>query len=383
MDLLSLKSHWKIFLVFTGLLIIGITLYYSNYLGAQLKAREEQNKEYYIAAMRMIALNEDLGQDLTLTTQITDGFSLPIIHKMENGDMEGNNWGEKNDTNQVFLQKKINQFLADDLEPIPNKYSGGQLYVFNSKLVRLIQLYPLVQFLLVSLFIALSYYLFNIARNAEQNRVWAGMAKETAHQLGTPISAIMAWVEHLKEANKQRPDQLEILDELNKDINRLDLIADRFSKIGSAPNLELTNLYDQLDEIKVYMQRRAPRKVEFDFDHSIEPLYVSVNQHLFSWVLENLIRNSLDAMDSQGRITARVTTDDHEATIDLSDTGKGIPHNMFKTVFQPGYSTKKRGWGLGLSLAKRIIENYHNGKIFVKSSVIDEGTTIGIKLPLA
>ncbi len=185
------------------------------------------------------------------------------------------------------------------------------------------------------------------------------------------------------ETNTDRPDQLEVVAELRKDVDRLELIADRFSKIGSDPELERTNLYDQLDDIKVYMKRRASRKVQFDFPESDTPLFVNVNRHLFSWVLENLIRNALDAMDGQGSISTQVSVEGNEVYLLLKDTGKGITSGKFKEVFKPGYSTKLRGWGLGLSLAKRIIEDYHKGKIFVKQSKLHEGTTFAIHLPLA
>ena len=232
-------------------------------------------------------------------------------------------------------------------------------------------------------FIALGYYLFNAARRGEQNRVWAGMAKETAHQLGTPISAIIAWIEFLKESNEERPDQLEVIGELRSDVERLELIADRFSKIGATPELEKANVYQLLGDIETYMKRRSPRKVTFDFPDPNQVQDVMVNQHLFSWVLENLIRNSLDALDGQGSISARIHEDVRSIIIDITDTGKGIPSSKHKEVFKPGFSTKKRGWGLGLSLAKRIIQEYHKGKIFVKSSKPNEGTTFTIQLPRA
>jgi len=380
------RSGWNIALAIFGLGILMVTLFYSNYLANRLKASEEKNQELFIESLRFFAkqMKEgDFDQDIGIQNQILTNFSLPSIIKRTDGSYEADNWGEKRNEDEEFLEKKIQHFLKNGKEPVNYPAGDGKIYVFNSQLVNLIRYYPLVQVLLVGLFIALGYYVFNASRSAEQNRVWAGMAKETAHQLGTPISAILAWIEHLRLSNEDKPDQLEILDELGKDVDRLDLIADRFSKIGSAPELERTNLYDQLDEIKTYMQRRAPRRVEFKFPTETDALHVNVNQHLFSWVLENLIRNSLDAMDNKGSITAEVSLANKQVNIDLSDTGKGIPTNKFKSVFTPGYSTKQRGWGLGLSLAKRIIENYHKGKIFVKSSKVDEGTTFTISLPMA
>ena len=285
----------------------------------------------------------------------------------------------------MFLQKKVEDFLRDGGEPIVGEEftEGYTFYTFKSSLSTYIRFFPAVQFLLLGFFIALGYYLFNAARRGEQNRVWAGMAKETAHQLGTPISAIIAWIEFLKESNEERPDQLEVIGELRSDVERLELIADRFSKIGATPELEKANVYQLLGDIETYMKRRSPRKVTFDFPDPNQVQDVMVNQHLFSWVLENLIRNSLDALDGQGSISARIHEDVRSIIIDITDTGKGIPSSKHKEVFKPGFSTKKRGWGLGLSLAKRIIQEYHKGKIFVKSSKPNEGTTFTIQLPRA
>ncbi|MEY3422340.1 MAG: hypothetical protein RIR48_2647, partial [Bacteroidota bacterium] len=236
--------------------------------------------------------------------------------------------------------------------------------------------------LLVSLYIALGYFLFSSSRRAEQNRVWAGMAKETAHQLGTPISAIIGWIEYLRDNYKDDPGKLEVVNELNKDVERLELVADRFSKIGSEPVLQEANIYDELVEVKEYLQRRAPRKIVFEFFRPEIAIFAMINKHLFAWVIENLVRNSLDAMDGKGRIWCQIYKQNNYVYIELSDTGHGIPSGKFKSIFNPGYSTKKRGWGLGLSLAKRIVEEYHKGKIFVKSSKPNEETTFCIVLPL-
>lgn len=380
------QNTWKVILGSLGLIILVVTLFYSNYLASELKASEEKNKELYIFALNSLLKPTEAESDKTydLELEIQQKFKLPnIIERGINEDLEAGNWGESKDTNQVFLRGKIEAFIESGEEPIDYPLGGGKIYIFNSPLLQLIQYYPLVQVFLVSLFIALGYYLFSTARKSEQNRVWAGMAKETAHQLGTPISAMLAWIEYLKETNTDRPEQLEVVSELRKDVNRLELIADRFSKIGSDPELERTNIYDQLDDIETYMQRRASRKVVFDFPKSETPLFVNVNQHLFSWVLENLIRNALDAMDGKGSITSRVTVDGKMVHLLLTDTGSGIPSGKFKEVFKPGYSTKLRGWGLGLSLAKRIIEDYHKGKIFVKQSKVHEGTTFAIYIPVA
>jgi len=380
------QNTWKFILGTLGLVILIVTLFYSNYLASELKASEEKNKELYIFALNsLLKPSEDESSNtFEIQLEIQQKFKLPnIIDRGINEEIEAGNWGGSRDTNQVFLRGKIEDFIASGEEPIDYPLGGGKIYIFNSPLLVLIQYYPIVQVILVGLFIALGYYLFSTARKSEQNRVWAGMAKETAHQLGTPISAMLAWIEYLKETNVDRPDQFEVVSELRKDVDRLELIADRFSKIGSDPELERTNIYHQLEEIRVYMKRRASRKVHFDFPESNEPLYVNVNQHLFSWVLENLIRNALDAMDGEGSITSKVRVEGQVVHLLLKDTGKGIPSSKFKEVFKPGYSTKQRGWGLGLSLAKRIIEDYHKGRIFVKQSKINEGTTFAIYLPVA
>ena len=383
MDVYSKKSTWKIVLALIGLIILLITVFYSNDLAKNLEAAEEKNTVIYKMSQDFLNNNPNYDGDVRVQSEIISNFSLPVILEGETDSLEGNNWGSDRDYNQEFLSRKVEEFLQEGKEPIISQLTGQKIYVFNSPLLTRIRYFPLVQALLVAMFIGLGYYMFSSTRKAEQNRVWAGMAKETAHQLGTPISAIMAWIEHLKEENSSPEFQHEIIGELEKDVNRLELIADRFSKIGSSPELEKTNIYEQLSDIKAYMKRRAPRRIEFDFPEDSSPVYVEVNRHLFSWVLENIIRNALDAMDGEGRIAAQVAVLQENVEVSLSDTGKGIPSSKHKMVFQPGYSTKKRGWGLGLSLAKRIIENYHKGRIFVKSSKINEGTTFGIRLPLA
>lgn len=389
MDIYKQRSRWKIVLAIVGAVILAITTIYSNYLANKLKVNEEKNTYIYTAALKdLLSPVEESGsfssldQSVELQDTIIKAFPLPVIFEDEQGNLTGYNWGADKNGDTAFLEKKKAAFLKTAQSPIEGVGYMKKIYHFNSPLLAYIKYYPLLQILMVGLFILFGYFTFSSSRKAEQNRVWAGMAKETAHQLGTPISAILAWIEHLKTTTKNE-EQLEIVEELTKDVNRLELVADRFSKIGSAPALEKTNVYNELDACRQYMERRASRRVTFDFPPtSSPPIYVHINQHLFDWVIENLIRNSLDAMDGQGRISAAVSTDNKFVIIDLTDTGKGIASSNFKTVFQPGYSTKSRGWGLGLSLAKRIIEGYHNGKIFVKSSKPEVGTTFTIKLPI-
>ena len=236
--------------------------------------------------------------------------------------------------------------------------------------------FPIIQFIVVGLYLLIAYLLFSWARRSEQNQVWAGMAKETAHQLGTPISSLMGWVELLK----MQEEPFAGTDEMEKDIERLQIVTDRFSKIGSIPVLEPNDIIPLIQDTMEYLQRRFSKKFEFDIRLPEGPLVIPLVPSLFRWVLENLTKNAVDAMGDHGKITLELTEGAEELYIDLSDTGKGISKSQIKQVFNPGYTSKKRGWGLGLSLAKRIIEEYHKGKIFVKSSVVGQGTTFRIVL---
>lgn len=253
----------------------------------------------------------------------------------------------------------------------------GKQYIFyeESLLSKELRYYPYFELGIISLFIMLAYYLFSSARKTEQNRVWVGLAKETAHQLGTPLTSLMAWVEYLKSKN------VELTEEMEKDVKRLETITSRFSKIGSAPQLEPFDMVDELEETKDYIKTRSSQKVKFTLN--VPPNLDTVamlNPPLFSWVIENLFRNAIDAMGGQGAITLDVSRQADTIIVDITDTGKGIPKGKYKTVFEPGYTTKDRGWGLGLSLCKRIIEDYHGGKIFVKNSELNKGTTFRIVL---
>jgi len=394
MDFYNNNNKWKILLAIAGALIVLVTMFYSQYLAGKLSEREQAIIELYDPVMNNIlgdAINsnnlDNQDSDQGLNLKLLETFNImPIILENEEGELTGYNYGEEGEItiDQDFLDEKKQTLLSKGFKPLEGFGSSHRIYHENSRLYHQISWFPLAQVLLLGTFVLFGYFVFSSSRKAEQNRVWAGMAKETAHQLGTPISAILGWIEHLKDISGNNPDQLEVVDELRKDVDRLDLIADRFSKIGSKPSLKKINLVEELEDCRVYMQRRASKKIEFDFPKlSDTPIHSNINSHLFDWVIENLIRNSLDAMEGTGNISAKLYEDNNMAVIELSDTGKGIPPAKQKTVFKPGYTTKKRGWGLGLSLAKRIIENYHNGKIFVKNSKLNEGTTFAIKLPLA
>ncbi len=385
MDIYQKRSNWQKVIIVLGVIMLLVTIFYSNYLANQLEESENKNIAIYQEAIKQISnQNTDINADVSFLMSVIESFPLPSITDDGEGKLLGGNWGEERDTNQVFLAKKLKEFDSLNREPLDGYGYADKIYIFPSPTLTYIRYFPIVQIGLVTLFVVFGYFLFSASKRAEQNRVWAGMAKETAHQLGTPISAILAWIEHLRMTTEGNEEQQEILNELVKDVDRLELVADRFSKIGSAPALEKTDIYEEMTKVKEYMHRRSPKRISYVMpENSSESVYVMINQHLFDWVLENLFRNALDAMDGKGIITTNITPGEKEVIIDISDTGKGIASSKFNSVFQPGYSTKQRGWGLGLSLAKRIIEGYHKGKIFVKSSKLNEGTTFTIRLPRA
>ncbi len=267
-------------------------------------------------------------------------------------------------------------------EPVVADLGAGVkrfIYYDDSQTLKQLRIFPFVQLAIFTVFLLISYFAFSNARRAEQNLVWVGMAKETAHQLGTPISSLEGWIEYLRELDGMKGNE-QILTELAGDVNRLSLVAERFSKIGSVPQLQPYDIKETLERNVKYMRRLASERVQMNV-FCAEGMTMNINPQLFDWVIENLLKNALDAMNGEGDIDVEVSTDSSNVLIDVTDTGKGIPKNKFETIFEPGYSTKRRGWGLGLSLTKRIVEEYHNGKIFVKSSEIGKGTTFRIALP--
>jgi signal transduction histidine kinase len=269
--------------------------------------------------------------------------------------------------------------MSDQNRPIRvNLADTGVRYIFyqDSFLLTQLKYYPVVQFGVIGIFLFIAYLLFSYARRSEQNQVWVGMAKETAHQLGTPMSSMVAWVELLK----LKGVDAETLSEIEKDVNRLETITDRFSKIGSKPRLENNEIVSVIRNTLSYIKSRTSHNISVAIKSSSESIIVPINTHLFEWVIENITKNAVDAMEGSGTIGIDINETDTYVTIDISDTGKGIPKSRFKTIFHPGYTSKQRGWGLGLTLSKRIVENYHNGKIFVKSSALNKGTTFRILL---
>ncbi|MEM9992214.1 MAG: HAMP domain-containing sensor histidine kinase, partial [Bacteroidota bacterium] len=377
MDIYTQKSKWKWYLAIAGVLILLLTMGFTSYLSRQLAEEERKKAELWVLALQKInaAFSTTTEfcecEDLTIHGRVNENNStIPVILYDPDLDtiVSARNFGLEQDDDPIFLKKELEKMRQSGANRV--ELGEQQLYYKQSTILTLLQYFPFFQMLLIGAFIAFGYFTFSSARRGEQNRVWAGMAKETAHQLGTPISAMLGWIDHLKLIREEDEEIHEVADELRNDVARLELVADRFSKIGSAPELKPVDIYEELENCRAYMQRRAPRRVQFKFPEPNEcpPLLVNINSHLFVWVVENLLRNALDAMGGKGEIGAKVYEGSNFVGIDIWDTGKGIPSNKWKKVFQPGFSTKKRGWGLGLSLAKRIIEEYHAGKIFVKDS---------------
>ena len=312
---------------------------------------------------------------------VVNSASVPVIitdstrtNVIITGNIENGNLSDSS-----YLQKTIKQ-MASENAPIEIDLSGqGKTYIFykDSYLLTQLRFYPYVQFGIIGLFLFIAYLLFSTARKSEQNQVWVGMSKETAHQLGTPLSSIMAWLELLRLQNVDE----EAITEMEKDVNRLKTITERFSKIGSGTNLNEEDVVKIIYDSVEYIKSRTSKNIKYHINIAKNrAIIIPVNLHLFEWVIENICKNSVDAMSGKGELNVDISEDESSITIDFSDTGKGIPKTNFKAVFHPGYTSKKRGWGLGLSLAKRIINDYHSGKIFVKSSTIDKGTTFRIVL---
>lgn len=384
MNFYERRSRWKLILLFSATLIIITTLWYTNRLAGQLAREETQKVEQIANVYKYIATATDI-QDYGFYLQlIQSNKTVPIISTDNAGNVVAflNIDSAKVAANPDYLKKELRD-MKNFADPIAMEVGNGKyqyIYYKHSGLYTELLYYPYAQLIIIILFLTIAYTLFNTARRAEQNRVWVGMAKETAHQLGTPISSLSAWVDYLHES-ESTGSRKHILDEMDKDVKRLELIADRFSKVGSLPDLSERDLISELEATIDYIKRRASKKVNFTFSHAEDVIPVKINPTLFNWVTENILKNALDAMEGSGDIHVQVEQQHKHILIDISDTGKGIPKSKFKTVFEPGYSTKKRGWGLGLTLARRITENYHKGKLFVKSSAAGKGTTFRIILP--
>jgi len=385
--MLRQKSLFRWGFIIASLLIISLILWNTYVFFNQLKENERAKMEIWAVAQEELAqTNLATSEDgeinnlsETALTIIQSNSTTPmILHTLKEDSYAGRNIDEKILTRENELKRKIEQF-SSEYEPIEVKYQDQVLaiiYFGNSPLINKLKFYPAALILIIFLFILAIYLFYKTSKSAEQNRLWAGMAKETAHQIGTPLSSLVGWTEILKTENINQ----DYVKEMEKDIHRLETITDRFSKIGSIPKLERCDLVAETKNTFYYLKNRTSKMIDFQLNIPDRPIYVDMNPQLFSWTIENLVKNGIDAMKGKGKITISIEQNAKQAFVHITDTGKGLNKNEARRIFAPGYTTKKRGWGLGLSLAKRIIEEYHEGKIQVLKSVPSHGTTMEIAL---
>ncbi|MBL0335237.1 MAG: HAMP domain-containing histidine kinase [Chitinophagaceae bacterium] len=375
--------QWRTLLALVAISIVTGTIFYSRYLAHKIAGEEKQRVEQWIEAGKFI-IKAGPDTDIGLATLIlAENKTIPIIVTDEKDSVieHVNLDSSRAAGNPSYVQGKLSTYRSannviiwsDPQNPqVKNKYYYG-----NSRLLDEVRYYPIIQLVIVALFILITLISLRSSYRSVQNQVWAGMAKETAHQLGTPVSSLEGWVEMLRE----KPENEKIAHELEKDVNRLRLVSDRFGKIGSTPHLEETDLVQQIRAMVDYMKKRATGKIIFNvLTHDHQVITARISPPLFDWVIENLLKNALDAMEGKGSITLDIIEDKKTVHIDITDSGKGISKQNVTLVFKPGFTTKKRGWGLGLSLSRRIIETYHKGEIFVKHSELGKGTTFRVVL---
>lgn len=380
-------KNMKYVLIVVAIIIAIGSLLTSNFLISDLKAEEQTRMEVWAEAMRSLN-SSDENTDLNLVLKVINGNNtIPVIVEDKDGNITAfRNIMRKFDANEdsiAYLQKLADKYEEDGRViriDIPQELANDEyinIYYDESTMLRRLAIYPYVQLCVVLGFVLVAIFALFSSMRAEQNKVWVGLSKETAHQLGTPISSLMAWCEVLKE---MYPDD-ELLPEMEKDVKRLERIADRFSKIGSIPEPKPEDISEVLNRVVVYMDKRTSSKVKIATHFPEEPIIVNLISSLFEWVAENLCKNAVDAMDGSGNIDLYLMEDEESVIVEVKDTGKGMTKSHYTSVFKPGFTTKARGWGLGLSLAKRIVEEYHKGRIYVKESEINVGTTFRIELP--
>ncbi|NNK40241.1 MAG: HAMP domain-containing histidine kinase [Winogradskyella sp.] len=367
-------------IIISSFIIISLILWNTYVFFQNFKNEERRKMNNWAFAHKEVNRPRDLNADIgELPLEIISSNSTtPMITVNEFGSYDVRNIDEEKAQDTVYLNKLIEKFKKEN-NPIEIRYQDkvlATLYYGNSPLLNKLKYYPLALLLIILLFAAVVYFFYRSSKNAEQNKLWTGMAKETAHQIGTPLSSLVGWTELLKSQNINP----EYITEIEKDIDRLQTITERFSKIGSAPTLIKTDIVEATTETFDYLKSRSSKLINFTISTPNHPIFVDLNKQLFSWTIENLVKNGIDAMKGKGDVKLELTETDKQVIIDITDTGKGIPKNLFTRIFDPGFTTKKRGWGLGLSLAKRIINDYHDGKIKVISSEINKGTTFQIAL---
>jgi hypothetical protein len=375
--------NWKTGVALIAIAIVTGTIFYSQYLAKKIAREERLKVEQWVEAGKLLVNDRSGMSDRLVSIIITQNTTIPIIVTDEKNrilDHVNLDTAEINH-NPKYLEKKLQQFKSNN-DPIewinPANPAEKNLYYYgNTALLNQVRYYPLIQLFIVGLFITITLIALTTSFRSTQNQVWAGMAKETAHQLGTPLSSLQGWVEMLRD---NHPGEV-IVTEMEKDVNRLKLVSDRFGKIGSIPQLEPHDVLLKVNRMVEYIRRRATGRITFTISSTASsPIVANISPPLFDWVIENLLKNALDAMEGQGAITISIRENPMDIYIDVQDTGKGISKQHIREVFKPGFTTKKRGWGLGLSLSKRIIEQFHKGELFVKSSEPGKGTTFRIIL---
>lgn len=394
------KRLWKYILLFFAVIIAGGSLLYTKYLVRNIARSEHIRAQLWALSMKQSIMTED-NDFLPYVFTVRDSSIVPSIVTDEKGEITTTKGLDSTKTfikldevEQVpgvkapiydpeYFQREL-EIMKAQHEPIrislPGVGNGENLiYYKDSVLLTRLKLFPYIQLSVIAVFLLVAYTAFNSSRKSEQNQVWVGLAKETAHQLGTPISSLMAWIELIKDKFNAEEDPL--VAEMENDVRRLEIVADRFSKIGSVPKLEPYSVYDVIKDFVDYFAIRVSNNISFELSGNRD-LKAGLNIPLFDWVIENLLKNAVNAIDDKGSIKINISTNkvQDQVFIDITDTGKGIPRSKFVTVFQPGYTTRKRGWGLGLSLTKRMVENYHNGHIVVRDSELGKGTTFRITL---
>ncbi|RYE20682.1 MAG: HAMP domain-containing histidine kinase [Sphingobacteriales bacterium] len=385
------KRRWKYLLLTFAVVIASGSLLYTKYLVKNIGISERTRAQVWALSMEKV-LSSDDNDFLNYVFAVRDSLTVPAIVTDDKGELR---YVIGLDTTKTFIaiQAEENKnlkydtayfnnelaYMKEQHEPIKLPVLGSQWLVYykDSALLTQLKYFPYIQLSVIAIFLLTAYTAFSSSRKSEQNQVWVGLAKETAHQLGTPISSLMAWIELMKDKFNAEKDPLIL--EMENDVKRLEIVADRFSKIGSRPVLENHNVYDVVKDFTDYFRVRVSERITFELTGVTESR-AGLNIPLFDWVLENLLKNAVNAIEDRGTIKVEISEYKKLVYIDVTDTGKGIPRSKFDTVFQPGYTTRKRGWGLGLSLTKRMIENYHNGSIFVRDSEPGKGTTFRIAL---
>ena len=376
----KVKRISKRLLLLSAFIIGTAILWYTNNLVDDLRREERTKVNIWANATKQTTDIDNLNEDISFVFEVINhNKTIPVILVDDNGSiLYHKNFPSKKAKNIDYLKSQL-EIMKESHEPIVFEYADGKynkIYYKDSILLTRLKIFPFVILVVISLFIVTGYFAFSNSRKSEQNKVWAGMARETAHQIGTPLSSLMGWVTLLHDQGGNE----EVVSEMNKDISRLQMITERFSKIGSQPELKNQDVNTIVQRSFYYMKDRSSSKINFKLDVSDHAMFSFLNTQLFGWVIENIMRNAIDALQGKGEIKVEVKDHSKNVIIDISDNGKGIKSSQLKTVFEPGYTTKLRGWGLGLSLVKRIVEDYHKGQVYVLHSELGKGSTFRISL---